>query len=733
MLKVTTAVKPQPDESLFNDLLKPLLPVVLEESGEATCAILGSATSNKHSCVFADEDGLVFQLCSYLQPLTTNGKIFATVALFSLPYKGKHVLDLFNSKAKVIEQEGEFEDLIEHDLSDLATVTLLQVSAQAHDFSSNESLVIRFNLGALEDGDCVSGGALSIVLLPSYTASSASVYSSLSLSLLYFKEKLTAPFLNSCLFTKALAPSFDPEGGACTVLVALDNNALDPMLTAVDISSTTSSSQAKKIESELNQRLSVFEDAAHKEQQRLLEEFQKSKTIYENRIKDLKEKVANSQTSNQSAFQEKIAELEAKKEEFNQKKEDFDLKKQEMEAAHNDTKQELRKKTAQLQKTEEELARLKKRLESRNAEIKKKEKKIQKLEKDIKNREAELANHLNSLPAAPDVNEDIVAGLNPDMEGEMNRLKTELMEERKQREDLEFIVMELRSKLDSKSWMDDDDIEALKNKKNKRNPDTMERITREDEEYDTSDYERMNGHESTFDLIEKVLQYLQHGTLLVKHGRAGKPHIRYFYINKDRTRVCWRNVKSEKDDQQDKSDSYIQLADVTRFILGQHTAVFQRQAVINPDDDERSFSLVLKDGTRTLDCVCETEMEHEAWVLGLSALLNVEPRWGQIMDLRPFPESRKLDTGEADLCEKFRILPEEYLRVKDLVLEECYERGYITKADIRIVCRIDMLRATKIHEFMEGRRWICARPMYEDDDGLINPYESDLDDDDGWL
>ncbi|KAL0229411.1 hypothetical protein GEMRC1_014028 [Eukaryota sp. GEM-RC1] len=134
-------------------------------------------------------------------------------------------------------------------------------------------------------------------------------------------------FLNSCLFTKALAPSFDPEGGACTVLVALDNNALDPMLTAVDISWTTSSSQAKKIESELNQRLCVFEDAAHKEQQRLLEEFQKSKTIYENRIKDLKEKVANSQTSNQSAFQEKIAELEAKKEEFNQKKEDFDLKK----------------------------------------------------------------------------------------------------------------------------------------------------------------------------------------------------------------------------------------------------------------------------------------------------------------------------------------------------------------------------------------------------------------------
>ncbi|KAL0224083.1 hypothetical protein P9112_003473 [Eukaryota sp. TZLM1-RC] len=725
---LTSHIKPKPTQEHFDKHIAPLIPLVIDESCDVTFMVAGTSTSGRQNFLMADTDGIAHRLSSHLSSLCSDGTVIATLAVFSLPFRGNHVLDLLNNKAKVEEQDGEFEELIEGDLADPSFS--FSSSLTVHDHLSTDCLTLRFNLARCDDtGDLVSGGSLSLVLLPPFSSATSAVYAILTFSLIASKGSDPPSWLHHSLLTRTLLPSFDPEAGHFSILLALDNQPLEHLLSGVDVTSR-SAEQARKIEKELNQRLAMFEEAAHKEQVKMLEEFQKSKGVYEQRIKDLKDKLEKKQSDDYAAFQEKVGELEAKKGEFEAKKEEFEQKKAELEEAHNQTKQQLRKKSAQLQKVEEELARLKKRLESRNAEIKKKEKKIQKLETEVKNREEELMTQMNTLPSVPEVDDSVVGGINPEIETELAKARTDLHEERKKREDLEFIVMELRSKLDSKNWVDDDDIEQMKTKRNKRNPDTMERISRDDEEYDTSDYERINGHESTFDLSEKVLQYLQHGTLLIKHGRAGKPHLRYFYVNKERTRVCWRNVKNEKEADSTKGDHFIQLAEVTRFILGQHTEVFQRQAVINPDDDERSFSLVLKDGSRTLDVVCETEMEHEAWVLGLSSLLNVEPRWGQMLDLRPFPESRKLDGGEADLCEKYRIIPEEYLRVKELVLEECYERGYITKADIRIVCRIDILRASKIHEFMEGRRWICARPLYDDDDPLVSPYS---DDEDGWM
>ncbi|KAL0221474.1 hypothetical protein RCL1_001328 [Eukaryota sp. TZLM3-RCL] len=725
-------VRPRPTADLFTQTLLPLINTVLEESADATLAVLGTASSGRNAALMAPKDGLVFQLCTYLKSFCSSGKGMATVAAFSLPFKGNTVLDLFDSKKKVNDNDGELEDLLELDVIDDSFSSLLSSCLSSYDPSSADTFTLRFNIASVtSSGEIDGGGSLFIVLLPPLSPSSSNTYSIFSLASLSFARSEVPPWFSQSILIRCLMSSLDPESGCLHILFGLDAAPLEPFLTTQDLSSRDRD-QAQKIEKELNHRLSMFEQAAHKEQQKLIEEFSKSKQVYENRIRELKSKITEKQSNDEAAFTEKVSELEAKKIEFDQKMTEFEAKKNEIEGENNDLKADLRKKSAQLQKVEEELARLKKRLESRNEEIKKKDKKIQKLEAEMKKREDELSAQMAAMPSVPDVGEELISNMSTDTDAELARAREELMEERKKREDLEFIVMELRTKLDSKNWLDDEDIEALKNKRNKRTPKTMERVSRDDEEYSTDDYERINGHESTSDLIERVLQYLQHGTLLVKHGRAGKPHLRYFYINKERTRVCWRNVKSEKDADNAKNDHFIQFAEVTRFILGQHTEVFQRQAVINPEDDDKSFSLVLKDGSRTLDVVCETEMEHEAWVLGLSALLNVEPRWGQILDLRPFPEARKLDIGEADLCEKYRIVPEEYMRIKEIVLEETYERGYVTKADIRVVCRIDILRASKIHDFMEGRRWICSRPLYEDDDPLISPYDLS-DDEDGWL
>jgi len=60
------------------------------------------------------------------------------------------------------------------------------------------------------------------------------------------------------------------------------------------------------------------------------------------------------------------------------------------------------------------------------------------------------------------------------------------------------------------------------------------------------------------------LQYLQNGANLLKHGRQGKPHIRFFYITDDATKIVWKENESQRG-----GAKFIELANVQRCILGQ--------------------------------------------------------------------------------------------------------------------------------------------------------------------
>uniref|UniRef100_A0A0D9YDP2 FYVE-type domain-containing protein n=1 Tax=Oryza glumipatula TaxID=40148 RepID=A0A0D9YDP2_9ORYZ len=106
-------------------------------------------------------------------------------------------------------------------------------------------------------------------------------------------------------------------------------------------------------------------------------------------------------------------------------------------------------------------------------------------------------------------------------------------------------------------------------------------------------------------------------TKLIKYSRRGKPKIRAFRLSsvsdkpQDETSLIWFSHKKEK---------FLRLSSVTKIIPGQRTAVFGR--FLHPEKDYLSFSLIFKNGQRSLDLVCKDQAEVEVWFSALEGLIS---------------------------------------------------------------------------------------------------------------
>uniref|UniRef100_A0A0D9YDP3 FYVE-type domain-containing protein n=1 Tax=Oryza glumipatula TaxID=40148 RepID=A0A0D9YDP3_9ORYZ len=100
-------------------------------------------------------------------------------------------------------------------------------------------------------------------------------------------------------------------------------------------------------------------------------------------------------------------------------------------------------------------------------------------------------------------------------------------------------------------------------------------------------------------------------TKLIKYSRRGKPKIRAFRLSSDETSLIWFSHKKEK---------FLRLSSVTKIIPGQRTAVFGR--FLHPEKDYLSFSLIFKNGQRSLDLVCKDQAEVEVWFSALEGLIS---------------------------------------------------------------------------------------------------------------
>ncbi|KAL1543708.1 PH, RCC1 and FYVE domains-containing protein 1 [Salvia divinorum] len=111
--------------------------------------------------------------------------------------------------------------------------------------------------------------------------------------------------------------------------------------------------------------------------------------------------------------------------------------------------------------------------------------------------------------------------------------------------------------------------------------------------------------------IEQALVALKKGTQLLKYGRKGKPKCYPFRLSSDETTLIWISSSGDRS---------LKLTSVSRIIPGQRTAVFQRY--LRPEKEYLSFSLIYKNGKRSLDLICKDKVEAENWIAGLKALIT---------------------------------------------------------------------------------------------------------------
>ncbi|KAG2600069.1 PH, RCC1 and FYVE domains-containing protein 1-like [Panicum virgatum] len=110
---------------------------------------------------------------------------------------------------------------------------------------------------------------------------------------------------------------------------------------------------------------------------------------------------------------------------------------------------------------------------------------------------------------------------------------------------------------------------------------------------------------------ENALITLKKGSKLIKYSRKGKPKIRTFRISSDETTLIWYSRNREK---------FLRLSSVSKVIPGQRTAVFRR--FLRPEKDYLSFSLIYKNGQRSLDLICKDQAEVEVWFSALEGLIS---------------------------------------------------------------------------------------------------------------
>ncbi|KAL6610595.1 hypothetical protein ACP70R_040564 [Stipagrostis hirtigluma subsp. patula] len=110
---------------------------------------------------------------------------------------------------------------------------------------------------------------------------------------------------------------------------------------------------------------------------------------------------------------------------------------------------------------------------------------------------------------------------------------------------------------------------------------------------------------------DNALITLKKGGKLIKYSRKGKPKIREFRLSSDETTLVWYSHNKEK---------CLGLSSVSKIIPGQRTVVFRR--FLRPEKDYLSFSLIYKNGQRSLDLVCKDQAEVEVWFSTLETLIT---------------------------------------------------------------------------------------------------------------
>ncbi|GET89352.1 hypothetical protein, conserved [Leishmania tarentolae] len=256
-------------------------------------------------------------------------------------------------------------------------------------------------------------------------------------------------------------------------------------------------------------------------------------------------------------------------------------------------------------------------------------------------------------------------------------------------------------------------------------------------------------------LVEQVLTYLRNGVKMMKVSSKSHVRCRFYFISDDGSRIHSCELDSQGSPiNRRKPPVTIWLRDIRKVVLGVYTESFvsfssesqlsktRAEAItdngtyrnditqnITPANiglnNYRAFALLLRGG-KSLEVVCYTDTDCEAWMVGLRRLLGiktvtekqmehymqsgrpqdtpvvdqpVEMKYGGLLDVRNMRGFLALSVDEGSLCGENHIPPALFLRVKQEMVDKSHT-GSITTYDVRVSSGLDLVRSGCIYDFL---------------------------------
>eukprot|EP00742_Colponemidia_sp_Colp-10_P006222 GILJ01006666.1.p1 GENE.GILJ01006666.1~~GILJ01006666.1.p1 ORF type:complete len:587 (+),score=47.16 GILJ01006666.1:119-1879(+) len=110
---------------------------------------------------------------------------------------------------------------------------------------------------------------------------------------------------------------------------------------------------------------------------------------------------------------------------------------------------------------------------------------------------------------------------------------------------------------------------------------------------------------------------LRHGAKLLKLGRKGRPHYRFFWLSTDLSTLRWKSPRKSLD------ETLVVLSHVSEFRVGLSTDIFRKHKTNALVREGLAFSLIYYNSS--LDIVCANAEEFQLWARCLHSLIHPQP------------------------------------------------------------------------------------------------------------
>ncbi|KAG6549158.1 hypothetical protein Mapa_009384 [Marchantia paleacea] len=79
---------------------------------------------------------------------------------------------------------------------------------------------------------------------------------------------------------------------------------------------------------------------------------------------------------------------------------------------------------------------------------------------------------------------------------------------------------------------------------------------------------------------------------------------------------------------------------------------------------------------------------------------------GGVSDLAGYPGMESLSFTERELCQQWRLSPNHYLKMKEVLLGESARKGHVNRSDAFALFKIEPIKTERVYELLVGMGWI---------------------------